>query len=147
MIGQLQCLYQAMLGCDVKVYFPVLFYKRNRKWRLCVYTTWCKPRIWKYLCKPSCDVMWCDVMWCDVMWCEKYMMKISKTLYKYNILIYYCTPLQIIVQSNVTSHSNILRCRIAKYWTAILGQVTHTRYSLVKIAGLFVSYNKHIFKY
>ena len=44
--------------CDITEHFPVLFlYKRNRKWTLCVYITWCKHsrefgRIWKYLYKP-----------------------------------------------------------------------------------------------
>ena len=48
-------------GCDVTACFPVLFYKRNRKWTPCVYITWCKHsrefgRIWKYLRKPSTAV-------------------------------------------------------------------------------------------
>ena len=28
--------------CNVTAYFPVLFYKRNRKWTRCVYVTWYK---------------------------------------------------------------------------------------------------------
>ena len=39
-------------GCDVTACFPVLFYKRNRKWTPCVYITWCKherERVWKNL--------------------------------------------------------------------------------------------------
>ena len=45
-------------GCDVTEYFPVIFYKRNRKWTPCAYITWCNRsrefcRIWKYLRKPS----------------------------------------------------------------------------------------------
>ena len=53
-------------------------------------------------------------------------------------------PSQIVVQSNV----NILRCRTVTYWTLDSNLWTgRTRYALVKIAGLFVQYNKTLIGY
>ena len=54
-IGQLQCLYQAV---QTWLWRHSIFPKKNRKWPSCVYITWCKHSrefswIWRYFCKPS----------------------------------------------------------------------------------------------